>query len=81
MDNSDEVVPENLTYDREETWNELLDRARESAVTDQEAFNELVDDYFEERLEVGEMDKDQDIHELAAEIKGRWEDFKGDLGI
>ncbi len=72
---------ENLSYDRELVWSEIVERAREQAVTSQEAFHELVDDYFMERLEVGELDEDQNVQELAAEIKGRWEDFKIDLGI
>lgn len=70
-----------ITFDREVVWNELLDRAREAGLNNEEAFHELVDDYFNERLQVGELDEDQDIHELAAEVKGRWADFKSDLGI
>lgn len=74
-------MTENLMFDRDEVWNELIDRARESGINNQEAFNELVDDYFMERLEVGELDKDQSIETLTQEFKGRWQDFATELGI
>ncbi len=74
-------MSENLIFDREEVWAELVERARAQAVTSAEAYHELVDDYFNERLEVGEFDDDQNIAELAAEYKDRWPDVQIELGI
>ncbi len=67
--------------DREEMWNELLRRGREQGINNPEAYHELVDDYLEERLEVGESHDDQNLIELATEFKSRWQDFAMDLGI
>ncbi len=66
--------------DRDQIWNELLNRARASGINNPEAFHELVDDYFEERLEVGESHDDQNLEELAAEFKTRWEEVAAELG-
>ena len=74
-------MSQNIVFDRESAWGELLERARSQGITTAEAFHEMVDDYFNELLQVGELDEDQNIAELAAEYKERWEDFQKDLGI
>lgn len=74
-------MSENVIYNREEVWGELLERVRAQGISSEEAYHELVDDYFNERLEVGELDEDQNIAELAAEFKARWPDIQEETGI
>ncbi|MEK7665498.1 MAG: hypothetical protein AAB337_01305 [Patescibacteria group bacterium] len=51
-------MSENVIYNREEVWDELLERVRAQGIA-----------------EVGELDEDQEIAELAAEFKERWGDI------
>ena len=70
-----------LNIDREQLFQDLVERGRQQGVTDQEAYHELCDDLVAELLEVGEMDEDADTIGIVSHLKGRWPDFQEALSL
>ena len=74
-------MTEFLDIDREQLFQDLVERGRQQGITDEEAYHELCDDLVTELLEVGEMDKDSDTQGLIDHLKGRWPDFQEALSL
>ncbi|MEO5927881.1 MAG: hypothetical protein ABIO72_04125 [Patescibacteria group bacterium] len=64
------------TLNRDELFRELVELAKEEGVTSQEMWNELVDELLDSHLNIGEMDKDQDLEGLKVQLNGMWEEYK-----
>jgi len=63
----------------QEIFDEIIERGIQSGVTDQEAYNQLVETVLEEHQDVGELDKDQNIELKEDVLKARWNEFKSEL--
>ena len=72
-------MTENLVVNRQELFNEIIEKGRAQAVTDQEGYNALVEAVLEDHRRVGEIHDDAD--ELAPFLQGRFADFKNELGF
>lgn len=66
---------EMLSYNAEDLYSELTDRAREAGVTTQEAWNELVEEVLDEHLNWGEIDVDDDVTGLREALQEKWTEF------
>ncbi|KKR44673.1 MAG: hypothetical protein UX02_C0002G0176 [Candidatus Moranbacteria bacterium GW2011_GWC1_45_18] len=64
-----EPSPENLLL-------ELKKKAKEELVTDEAAFEELVDDLLAEKIEWGELDDNEDNIALREDLVQRWEEVE-----
>ncbi|HBB36966.1 MAG: hypothetical protein A2374_02100 [Candidatus Moranbacteria bacterium RIFOXYB1_FULL_44_23] len=69
MENVIEPSPENLLL-------ELKKKAKEELVTDEAAFEELVDDLLAEKIEWGELDDNEDNIALREDLVQRWEEVE-----
>jgi len=67
MENVIEPSTENLLL-------ELKKRARAELVTDEAAYEELVDDLIAEKIEWGEINEEDDYDTLRENLIGRWSD-------
>jgi len=69
VENVIEPSPENLLL-------ELKKKAKEELVTDEAAFEELVDDLLAEKIEWGELDDNEDNIALREDLVQRWEEVE-----
>lgn len=63
---------ENLTFDLNQVFNEIITRLEEQGSFDQEAYFDMVEEVLEEKREVGELDDDQNIEEYEDKLRHRW---------
>ena len=68
-----------LSYNVEDLHTEVVERARETGVASQEAWNELVEEILDEHLNWGEVDVDDDVTGLREALQSRWEAFERGL--
>lgn len=70
-----------LDVDRESIFGEIVERGREQGVSDQEAYNTLVNEVVEDHRRVGEIHDDSPTEDLVEQLRGRWMDYKEALGL
>lgn len=63
---------ENLIFDLNQVFNEIITRLEEQGSFDQEAYFDMVEEVLEEKREVGELDDDNNIEELEDKLRHRW---------
>lgn len=74
-------MTEFLSFDLNQAYNEIKERAEAAPVTDKEAWDEMVDDYITERLEVGELNKDDDSQGMIEQLKSMWTEYEKNMNI
>ena len=74
-------MTEFLSFDLQQAYNEIKERAEAAPVTDKAAWDEMVDDYITERLEVGELNKDDETDDMIENLKSRWSEYEKNLNI
>ena len=55
---------------------ELKKRARNNLVDSRSAYEDLVDEVINEKVEAGEIDPDEDTENLKDKLLGRWEEVE-----
>jgi uncharacterized protein YihD (DUF1040 family) len=68
------------TLSRDELFKEIADLAREQGVADESMWKELVDQVIDSHLELGELDKDQDLVGLKTILQDSWGEYKREMG-
>lgn len=68
------------TLSRDELYNEIEDLARRQGVASQEMWNGLVDEVLESHLDIGELEKDQDIMGMRDDLYAGWETYQNESG-
>lgn len=63
------------TLNRDELFRELVELAKEEGVTSQEMWNELVDEVLDSHLDIGELDKDQDLEGIKVQLNEMWPEY------
>lgn len=63
---------ENLIFDLNQVFNEVLTRLEDQGSFSQEAYYDMVEEVLEEKREVGELDDDANIEELEDKLRHRW---------
>jgi hypothetical protein len=74
-------MTEFLTFDLNQTYAKIKELGEAQAVTNEEAYHELVEGYINERVDLGELDPDQDTEQIINELKSRWENYHDNLVI
>lgn len=64
------------TLNRGELYKEIADLARDEGITNQDDWNELVDEVMESHLDLGEMDPDQDVEGRRATLHSAWDEYR-----
>lgn len=70
---------ENLTFDIEDVYAELTDRAREEGALTRDEWNTLAEELLEGKREVSEID--DDIDAALEALKSRFDDFISDVDV
>ncbi len=65
---------DNITFDLNGVFNEIVTRMEDEGAFDREAFYDLVEEVLEEKREMGVLTDDDDIEEWEDVLKKRWPD-------
>lgn len=63
---------ENVTFDLNGVFNEIITRMEEEGAYNRDAYYDLVEEILEEKREVGVLTDDDDIEEMEDVLKKRW---------
>jgi hypothetical protein len=74
-------MTEFLAFDLSQAYNEIKERAEAAPVTNKEEWDEIVDDYIMEKLEVGELNNDDETDDMIESLKSRWSEYEKNLNI
>jgi predicted nuclease with TOPRIM domain len=66
---------ENLTFDIEDVYNELKERAEAEGAYAREEWDDLVDEVLDGKREFNELDDDAEWQEIAENLKFRYDEF------
>lgn len=72
---------EYLAFDLNSAYQEIKERAEAAPVTNKEAWDEMVEDYINEKLGVGELDKDENTEGMIEDLKNMWLEYEKNLNI
>jgi hypothetical protein len=70
-----------LTFDLNNAYSELKQKAELEAVTNKEAWDSMVDNYVMEKVDIGELDPDQDLQQIKENLKAKWPIYEENLTI
>lgn len=65
---------DNITFDLNQVFHDIIARMQEEGAFDHEAYDDLVEEVLEEKIELGELSVDDDIDIFKEQLRGRWPD-------
>jgi len=74
-------MTEYLSFDLQQAYNEIKERAEAEPITNKEAWDSLVEEYINEKLDVGELDRDEDSQGMIEDLKSMWLEYEKNLNI
>jgi hypothetical protein len=74
-------MTENLSFDFNTAYNEIKERAEAEGVASKAGYDSIVEDYINEILGYGELDKDEDLEAIIEELKAMWLEYEKNLNI
>lgn len=66
---------ENLSFDLQELFEEIVAEGQAQGVNNEEAYHQLVDDTLEDHRRVQEVHDDQNLEGYLAQLKARWPEY------
>ncbi len=70
---------ENLTFDLEELYQAVKERALAEGAYTHEEWSDVIDMTLQDREEFGEVHDDEELSAVKEQLKARYEDFKADI--
>lgn len=70
------LAMENLIFNLNEVYREILNRMEEQGSFDEQAYYDLVEEVLEEKREMGELSDDDNIEEFEDKLRHRWTEAK-----
>lgn len=67
---------ENLTFNETEVFERLVEQGMVDGVNNQDAYNEMVDEFLEDMLRIGELNDDQNIDLHKENLRARWGEYE-----
>jgi len=74
-------MTEYLSFDLQQAYSEIKERAEAEPITDKEAWDSLVEEYINEKIDVGELDRDEDSQGMIEDLKSMWLEYEKNLNI
>jgi len=74
-------MTEVFNFKLENAYAEIKQQAQAQPITEKQAFDDFVEEYINQKLNIGELDSDQDIEAITSALKNRWEDYHDNLKI
>ena len=72
---------DNLAYNLEDLFQEIVETGRAQGVATEEAYNELVEQVIEDKRSEGEMHDDNPTEGFEAQFREKWPAYKEALGL
>lgn len=69
----------NLTFDLDALFRSIVSRMEEESTFTHEAYNDLVDEMIEDKIDIGEIDPDDDVEEYKEQLRARWPEAEESL--
>ena len=69
---------QNQMLNEEQFFNQIKNRARGEGIASREEWDDIVEEMINERLNVGEFDKNEDLEGLKEALKTRHEEYEGE---
>ncbi|MCX6744160.1 MAG: hypothetical protein NTX82_01400 [Candidatus Parcubacteria bacterium] len=70
-----------LDFNLSQAYNEIKENAEAEPVTSKEAWNDMVEVYINDKIDSGELDKDEDYEAMIEELKSMWGEYEKNLNI
>lgn len=70
------MVEENLHFNLESVFKEILERRQNQGAFDREAYDQIVEDVIDEKLDRGELNDDDNIQGWKEQLQNRWGDVE-----
>lgn len=61
-----------LTFDLDDVFKSILARMETQAEFTRELYNEMIEDVLQEKIDLGELDQDDDTEEYKEALRVRW---------
>jgi len=74
-------MTEFLTFNLEQAYKEIKEQGQAQAITTKEAYDALVEDFINDKIDLGEIDSDQDTEQIINSLQSRWDDYHDNLMI
>ena len=74
-------MTEFLNFNLNNAYAEIKEIAETEGVTSQEAYNSIVENYLNNKLDTGELDIDQDTENMESQLKAMWPEYEKNLNI
>lgn len=68
----EEDLRDDLHFNLEATYQEVLRRREEQAAYSQEEYDQMVEDVIDEKISNGELSPDDDVEEWKEQLRTRW---------
>lgn len=66
------MIEEDLHFNIESAFKEVLERRKNQGAFDKEAYDQLVEDVIDEKLDRGELNDDDNTQEWKEQLQNRW---------
>ena len=74
-------MTEFLNFNINQAYAEIKQQGEAQAITTKEAYDVLVEQYINEKIDLGEIDSDQDTEQIINSLQSRWDDYHDNLVI
>ena len=75
------IMTKFLTFDLNTAYSEIKQKAQQEAVTTKEAWDSYVDDYINKKINIGELDSDQDTEGIIKDLQAKWTAYQDNINI
>jgi hypothetical protein len=65
-------MTEFLTFDLNEVFRTAVERMQSDGIATKDAYDDLIEELLEEKVELGELSADDDIEEYEDKLQARW---------
>ena len=70
-----------LDFNLNQAYAEIKENAEAEPVTNKESWDDMVEQYINDKIESGELDKDEDYEGMIENLKNMWPEYEKNLRI
>jgi hypothetical protein len=70
-----------LDFNLNQAYSEIKENAEAEPVTTKETWDDMVEQYINDKIEAGELDKDEDYEGMIENLKNMWPEYEKNLNI
>lgn len=74
-------MTEFLSFDLNQAYAQIKEMAEAEPVTSKEAWNDMVEVFINDKIEAGELDKDEDYEDMIEKLKNMWPEYEKNFNM